>query len=406
MSPSSQSFQYELSLPESKYTQVLSTNPSSANTVNIAVKLRNYFDSIYKDPRAPDIRRFTWDPWYIRCSDGKMGDVAPLPGDTDLYYGEEDDHSILDGEREAVGEQIQYSLKRVQASTFFEDDSLYDEFIDEIIQIGKSIGLVSTTPPWLSLYTHNDLQNLHTDASHGPMAWVYALPPSENTYDGGDTMLMHPTILNFWHSYSFENFKSKEDDNGSGKELPSIIRFIPSKTLGKCIAFDPRVPHGVSQVKMKHPNDIREGRLVLHGWFAEPQIVWNGFEREELDLLQMMEEDENKRDENMELLQNTLDPLIQTLGEGDIGRVMGYLAVKIEVLRDGSIGSINAVCDTLVADPNDFRGIIGYDEEDRPVMEDAVSDVKLTIYESLKNIYFTEIEHDTKRNVIVPFSFE
>jgi len=29
-----------------------------------------------------------------------------------------------------------------------------------------------------------------------------------------------------------------------------------------------------------------------------------------------------------------------------------------------------------------INGVVGYDESDRPVMEDAVSDVKLTIYET------------------------
>ena len=502
---SSLSFEYEESLPESKYTQVISIpDPSSSSNssstslskISVASKLRQYFDDIYQDPRAPDARRFIWDPWYVKCSEGKHGSEAPLPGDENLY-GDSEDHGninldyILPGEREAVGKQIQYSLKRVQASAFFsnppfsdnnnnnnndndndsdnddestingEDISLYEDFIDEITTLGRSIGLQSTTPPWISLYTHNDLQNFHTDASHGPMAWVYPLPSpkcqSSPTYEGGDTMLLHPTMLDYWNTYATSS-SSSSSSGSSGKELPSIIRFIPSTTLGKCIAFDGRVPHGVSQVKMMNPNDVREGRLVLHGWFADPQIIWNGFPEydgmDEFDLdldldfdfddaeeemeMDLVGEEEDMEDadfddddddielDNMTRLNNVLNPLIQTLGEGEIGRVMGYLAVNLQVLPDGSVGKVSAVCDTLVADPNDFRGIIGYDEENRPVMEDAVADVKLTIYEALKGLYFTEYENfsdngsdgdgdeeeednlvgNPMREVIVPFAFE
>ena len=39
-----------------------------------------------------------------------------------------------------------------------------------------------------------------------------------------------------------------------------------------------------------------------------------------------------------------------------------------------------AVCDTMMADRDDCRGVIGYNEEGEEVMEDAVADVRLTIY--------------------------
>jgi hypothetical protein len=83
---------------------------------------------------------------------------------------------------------------------------------------------------------------------------------------------------------------------------------------------------------------------------------------------------------------------------------MGYLAVRLEVDADGSVEEVVAVCDTLQADWDDFRGIIGYNEEDQPVMEDAVSDVRLTISEALKEVDFGE--GDEGRAVVVPFLFE
>jgi hypothetical protein len=83
---------------------------------------------------------------------------------------------------------------------------------------------------------------------------------------------------------------------------------------------------------------------------------------------------------------------------------MGYLAIQLEINEYGEVVDVSAVCDTLKADWEDYRGIIGYDEADRPVMEDAVSDVKLTIYETMKNLNFEDGK--TGRSVVVPFAFE
>lgn len=165
------------SLPDSTYTQVLSTqhlDPSDPkNNENIAVKLRRYFDDIYADPRDVNSKRFILDPFYVKSREGKNGEVAPLPGD--ILEGddeEEQPQEVILGEREAAGSQTQYSFKRTQAINFFTSDgdtSLYDEFIEEITALGRSIGLVSTTPPWFSIYTNGDMQNFHSDSPHGQM---------------------------------------------------------------------------------------------------------------------------------------------------------------------------------------------------------------------------------------------
>jgi hypothetical protein len=104
------------------------------------------------------------------------------------------------------------------------------------------------------------------------------------------------------------------------------------------------------------------------------------------------------------LLDRVLQPLVETLAGGEIGRVVGYLAVRIEIGADGAVTDVLSVCDTLRADPEDFRGVIGYDEADRPVMEDAVADVRLSSFETLKDLYFEE--GDEGRAVVVPFAFE
>lgn len=103
------------------------------------------------------------------------------------------------------------------------------------------------------------------------------------------------------------------------------------------------------------------------------------------------------------MLDQVLQPFVETLGSGEIGRVVGYLAVRAKVHADGSVDQVLTVCDTLRADPEDYRGVIGYDEEDRPVMEDAVADVRLNTFETLKNVNFGEGEEG--RAVVVPFEF-
>lgn len=95
---------------------------------------------------------------------------------------------------------------------------------------------------------------------------------------------------------------------------------------------------------------------------------------------------------------------METLGSGEIGRVVGYLAARVEIDEDGCVDHVCAVCDTIQADVEDFRGIIGYDEADRPVMEDAVGDIRLNVYENLKNLQFES--GPPGRALVVPFAFE
>lgn len=168
------------------------------------------------------------------------------------------------------------------------------------------------------------------------------------------------------------------------------ISYIPPTPLGRCLAFDPRVPHGVN--KVVGTNDPRKSRVVVHGWFNEPEVCWFG------------PWDGGKQEEATVILDNALQPLVETLGSGEIGRVVGYLAARVEVDEDGCVDHVCAACDTIQADVEDFRGIIGYDEADRPVMEDAVGDIRLNVYENLKNLQFES--GPPGRALVVPFAFE
>lgn len=358
------------SLPESSYTQVI----DASSQIPIAKALREYYDDVYKDPRqAPSTTRPLVDPWLVYSREGKNGQLAPLPGDIDT-------DKVLSGERDAAGNQIQYSLKRALCQSFF-TPSLYESLLLELQSLASSVGLTSISNPWLSVYTDGDVQNFHTDAPHGPLAFVLSLCKNDFDFQGGETILLQPKMLDYFRSF----------DASRGLEAPSIIRYIPPRPLGRCIAFDPRVPHGVNRVYGTY-QDPRKARVVIHGWFMEPNICWFG--------------PWSVTDSSKEMiLDNALNPLIELLATTDIGRVIGYLAVRLDIEIDGAVSHVRATCDTIVADMDDFRGVIGYDEADRPIMEDAAADVRLNIFETLKNLHF-EAGSLPGRYVIVPFSFE
>eukprot|EP00957_Ditylum_brightwellii_P166695 12689770-Ditylum_brightwellii.AAC.1 len=354
-------------LTESTYTQVLYTE-----NVPSASILRSEYDALFHDPRQPSSNRFAFDPWFVSCSEGINGQLAPLPGD-------DEEEDALPGEREACASQTQYSLKRIQASTLF-NDTTYEALINDITSLANTIGCTSTTPPWTSIYINGDSQNFHSDATHGPMAWTYSLTLDEHYssyFTGGETIMMKPNMLDYWRNY----------DCQKGLEAPSIIRYLPPK-FGRFVAFDGRVPHGVN--KVHGTNDPRKARIMIHGWFAEPQTIWFGD----------FEEEATQQEKANLILEQALNPLITALGSGEIGRVLGYLAIRINISPDGSVDSIQSVCDTLVADPADYRGVIGYDEDDNEVFEDACVDLKLTIHEALSSdLYFPETDDDVSWNI-------
>ena len=183
------------------------------------------------------------------------------------------------------------------------------------------------------------------------------------------------------------------------------------------MAFDPRVPHGVNRVI--GTNDPRQARVVIHGWFNAPEVCWFGpWGGDDNDNDNDNDDDnestssENRYDRATAAAAITLDeslqPLVETLGSGEIGRIVGYLAARVEINEDGCVDHVYSVCDTIQADPEDFRGVIGYDDSDRPIMEDAVGDIRLNVFEALKTLQFEGGGGVVKkgRALVVPFAFE
>jgi len=372
LSPAKDSASFDLSvdLTNSDYQQVI-----TADLPSLSKDLRRSFDALFSDPREPNGKRFAFDPWVVRCGDGvKLRDTQSND--------EGENESSTPGELRASDNQVQYSLKRAQLSHIL-DDGLYDDLIDSLTQLGRSIGCSCITPPWISMYTDGDMQNFHTDSTHGPMAFVLSLSSNDDygsKFTGGETVLLRSNILDYWRSF----------DDKRGLETPSIMRFLPP-TFGRCIAFDPRIPHGVN--KVCGSNDPRHSRIAIHGWFAAPETTF----------FDDLEEESESKAEALEALDEALKPLIEALGTGEIGRVVGFLAVKVDFdEKSGSASQVTAVCDTLVADPDDYRGVVGQDMEGRDVYEDPVSDVKLTIEESLGSI---QISEGVSGSIVVPFEF-
>lgn len=364
----SNTLNYCVGLEESDYTQVLYVDhlPCAQPTFQALESI------LGGDPREPRGDRFVWDPWVVKCGQGKNGQEAPLPGDFD-------DWEPIPGERDTASKQIQYSMTRAQCSDIFDDDT-FEQLIDGITELGRSIGCSGTTPPWISLYGSDQMQNFHMDAAQGSMAWTLSLSKGYgSTFTGGETVLLTPKVLDYWRDF----------DASRGREAPTLMRFLPP-LFGRFVAFDGRVPHMVQRVSANGCSPL-EARITIHGWFADPQVIWlKGKDLEESEVADAT-------------LNESLESITDTLKSSDLGRIVGFLSVRLDISPDGEVEDLNAVCDTLRNDPADYRGVIGYDPEGREIMEDASADAKVTIQEALGKLIFPETKEGG--SVVVPFDF-
>lgn len=187
--------------------------------------MRRELDRRFAEPRRATADRFVWDYWHV-------------PG--------------------------QYTALRTPAWTYF-SEKLYQRFHRRLVAWGRStLGCHDISPPWLSIYIEGCRQELHGDLPHGPWAFVYSLTPWERrVFRGGETLLLRDEVLDFWET--FTSIRSIEE--------PDLVREIEPR-LGRLTVFDPRIPHGVREVRGTH--DPRQGRAVLHGWFVQPRPFFTG----------------------------------------------------------------------------------------------------------------------------------
>lgn len=190
-----------------------------------AKALRREYDNRFHDPKQAQAGRFVWDYWHV---------------------------------------PDQYTLLRTPAYEYFERE-LYMRFHTELVMWGRrQLGCWDISPPWMSCYVEGCKQELHSDVPHGPWAFVFSLSPQTKKFSGGETLILKPETLNYWKSFSVMQ----------DREHTSFVDREKSR-FNELIVFDPRYPHGVTEVRGTH--DPREGRLVIHGWFTEPKTYIDGF---------------------------------------------------------------------------------------------------------------------------------
>ena len=289
--------------------------------------LRQVFDDRFSNPLETSADRFVWDYWHV-------------PG--------------------------QYSLMRTPADGFF-PAHLYEELESRVLDFGyRELGCRGISPMWLSYYVNGHRQEFHTDAPHGPLAFVLSLTDFENRkFSGGETMLLQDHILSFWKHHGSHAI-----------ELPDILNLVPPM-FNRMTVFDPRIPHGVRTVE--GVSDPRDGRIVLHGWYTEPSAYFEG------DI-----------DENIatDILNASLGPLYQALGE--IPEACGIVSVRLEIgLMSGRMDQMCILANTLQFKQQDI---------DRYETIDTIIEM---IYDYLSDISFASaIKGPSPVEIVIPFLFE
>ncbi len=240
-------------------------------------ELRRALDQRFADPRRATADRFVWDYWHV-------------PG--------------------------QYTALRTPAWTYFAD-KLYQRFHRRLVAWGRTtLGCHDISPPWLSIYIEGCRQELHGDLPHGPWAFVYSLTPWEKrVFTGGETLMLRDEVLDFWER--FTSIRSIEE--------PDVLRQIEPR-LGRLTVFDPRIPHGVREVRGTH--DPRAGRAVIHGWFVQPRPFFTG----------------PLPAQEVEAKVAELGPVAAELTDGL--PLAGMISLRLTVTAAGAVSSATALCDT------------------------------------------------------------
>ena len=291
---------------------------------DLARDLRAEFDRRFSDPLKTDAERFVWDYWYV-------------PG--------------------------QYRLLRTPAHAFF-SQSLYDRLEDALVEFGeRRLGCRGISPIWLSYYVDGCRQELHTDAPHGPWAFVYSLTHWEDRkFDGGETVLLNSSLLldNYWGAF----------DPSRGLETPQLTKLIEPR-FGRLSVFDPRIPHGVRIVE--GVKDPIQSRIVLHGWFTTPTPFFQGSMSQE---------------EATSVLNAALDSLYEELST--LPPVVGTVTVRLRVMATGDVQEMTILTNTIVA---------RYSEDDIDVIFDCIRGNMLAVQ-------FPCHSSGTPTDITLPFVFQ
>ena len=241
-----------------------------------ATSLRKEYSDAFADPRSTHAKRFVWDFWY---------------------------------------QNEQYRHLRTPALDFFSDKKM-QAFLKRLTLWGQeNLGCSAISPPWLSYYVDGCYQSLHGDVPHGPFAFVFSLSSDSSALRGGKTLLLKERILDFW---------SKLDPT-LGFESGDVLHKIENK-FNDLLVFDPRVPHGVEEVK--GTVDPLLARVVIHGWFTEPMpFVVGALDTESI---------EDSLGENLQSL----------FKKHPAPELSGILTLKINIAASGKVLSLKTVIDS------------------------------------------------------------
>jgi hypothetical protein len=259
----------------------------------------------------------------------------------------------------------QYTLLRTPAEDYFGREA-YVELEEALLKYAREeLGCSGITPVWMSAYVHSMRQELHADVPHGPWAFVLSLTDWDNRkFSGGETQIMRPERLNYW-----KNFDATEV-----VERGQILETIEPK-FNRLTVFDPRLPHGVTEVFGE--KDLLKGRIVLHGWFTDPLPSFSGALTEEM---------------ASEALGESLEALYARLTE--LPRASGMVCAALTVAPSGDVKKLRWTCDTLTPVPM----------PELPSETDIRDAIMLDIASALLETKFPQTNGES--TITLPFCFE
>ena len=345
-------------LAQSQYEPVHAfTFEESSSFGQCARELRSVFEERFESPRATaSAERYFWDPWHVthrpedftkkrQASDPESSSKSSRLARAVVEASLSSSPSEQGTPRGGSSGLTQYSMLRTPAAEYFSEE-LFEKLCVELTEFGRrQLGCDALTPPWLALYVDGHEMNWHTDSPHGPWAFVLSLTPTTyyapvdgddpGFFSGGETVLMRQErVLDYWRRF----------DASKGLECQDILDVRAPTPFGQLLCFDGRVPHRVSTVK--GTKDPRRGRLVLTGWFSEPRTRAEGG--------LVAEDEEALRPDAKAILDTALDTALKASADLDLGRVLGFLALRLSIQKDGSVKNVDALVDTLIADPAEY----------------------------------------------------
>ena len=147
--------------------------------------------------------------------------------------------------------------------------------------------------------------------------------------------------MNYWQNYK----------QSSHYEFSNFVDIIPSM-MNQLIVFDPRFPHGVTEVK--GTRDPLKSRLVIHGWFvnARPYVVGG------LSTAQVKQS-----------VEKTFTELNKTLSEIDL--LDGTLSLRLKVSTGGQVRDYKVLTNTIVSLANKNDDVLYFNKEIKKITTTA-----------------------------------